>query len=775
MMTFERPVWLSHSHKPRWYIFLLVFLVLLTCLLSAQALATTSCPQPEPPATPNAKTASSQQRIDDYDFSYKQYRVRMNMHQQCVNEFWQTSLRKAGNDPTNSRAAIAKVLQSQQEHSMQLTKQVIQADREYRIFIGQLQQSGKGPSNTQQTVASNQGNHQGAKSGGADGGVGNPCSGEPKFHRRQQTGTTYRRIYNGVANIRHLPSKPVAISNEIPVANPSCVKMGFTVFGEGEQRQVAELALLAITGPVVSSDDPYVAAATNAIKMAVREDLFPEKTKEGWNYEVNIPVWREHSLFSGQNTHIAKTDLAHLGYYDAEKVNDIDNMQIFRVANRHQGEDIFVVIKKFQPDEPIEKPQAEMFSWFHQYVAPYAKGDPRTSHAAATVYFYDKEVLYDAREQSDNPVGFYPPETMDPANHQPVARALKSFTFHGRRVNLGSPVEWGRLTNNRSDPYTTLAKIQEQSDKLEQIVENQQAYFRQNAAARPAVNTQQLAYQERIKTDSATAAAQGLIYRPPSYWATFASFPEMGQIFNGAKEHRKALEHSIVYMEIYMRYQAHFAANCPALIPKGAPGYYYKTTTEYSDSMPISTYSDTVYVRPEYWEKFNEFLARTGRAYSGNFAAASMDFKESAQMGMAVARNIMGVNRDLERIFQESDCNSGFQQQFSENLRRLAYGEKTLQMDTAAKFTFAAQDTSKHKVKPSLAGVCFDAVYGQIDSTTIKWCQCLEQKFQSVLSSSEMADAIANYDGFKDKIHNVPATPRDPLWRYYETAGACKN
>src|SRR5690606_22296330 len=355
-------------------------------------------------------------------FSYKQYRTRMNMYQQCIMEFERTSLRTGG---MKSREDVEKALKAQQEQREKINQQLAKVNREYRIFLDQLQKSGKSPSPQQQSVSTKQ------KEQAAD--SGNPCKQNAKFFPRQKSAVPLRRIYNGNSNISKLPSSPAVFPKEIPAGNSSCVKMSFTVFGEGQQRRVAELTLLGLTYPTAPSDAPYVAAAKSAIEIAVREDLFPEIAKEGWNYEVNIPVWREHSLFSGRKTQVANKDLAHLGYYDAVKVGDIDNTQVFKVESLHPATEVFVVIKKFKPDELIEKEASEMLPWFRKHVAPHVQGDAQSTTASASVYFYDRDIIFPPKPRSRDLVQYYPPQTLDPASTLPVARALKTFLFHGQR------------------------------------------------------------------------------------------------------------------------------------------------------------------------------------------------------------------------------------------------------------------------------------------------------------------------------------------------------
>ncbi len=733
---------------------------LLTGLMISSAFATTSCPQPEPPAAPNAKTAATQKAIDAYAFSYKQYRVRMNMYQRCIIEFEQTSLRTGG---MRSREEMAQAMKAQQEQRAKIAQQVTQVSREYQLFLDLLQRSGKHPSpQTQETIYG-----QSTQATITD----NPCGQNTKYLQRQQASVALRKIYTGNSNISKLPSSPAVFPKEIPAGNSSCVKMSFTVFGEGQQRRVAELTLLGLTDPTAPSDAPYVAAAKSAIEIAVREDLFPEIAKEGWNYEVNIPVWREHSLFSGRKTQVANKDLAHLGYYDAVKVGDIDNTQVFKVESLHPATEVFVVIKKFKPDELIEKEASEMLPWFRKHVAPHVQGDAQSTTASASVYFYDRDIIFPPKPRSRDLVQYYPPQTLDPASTLPVARALKTFLFHGQRVQRGTPLEWWNPPiNQQADTFTTLAKIQEQSNQLEQIAQKQRDYFQQNAANPQRINPKQAEYEAQIKADRDLAAKQGTIYRPPSYWATYATYPEVGQIFNGAIRNREALEHSIAYMQLYMRYQAYFSVNCPALIPKGAPTYTYETTTEYNNMPPISTYSDTVQVRPEYWEKFNELKDKVGTHYSGVYRMALNDV---GSVNRIITDTIQGANSDLERIFKENDCNSGFQQQFSENLRRLAYGEKTLQTDTSTTFTFVDRDTSKHQVKPKLASACFDAKSGRATQKDVKFCQCLDRRFSGILNAAEMSDAITNYKDFAQKIYYAPEAPRDPMRKYSDTAQEC--
>lgn len=738
-------------------------------LISLSVSADPACPLPEPPATPAMSAMRTQSDVDAYVFSYRQFKVRMSLHQQCLIQMRQQAPRR---DSAQQQAAMTQAHQEQQAHTRLVQQQVVQADNDYRTFLDQLHRSGKGfsVSPPKAPVSAN-------SSPNSPDPALNPCRGKPKFFRRQP-GNPARLIYSGDENIRRLPSVPIALGSEIPAAVPACVKMRFTVVGEGAGRSLSELVFLGITGGI-ASDAPYVKAATAAIDIAVKEDLFAEIAKEGWDYEVNIPVWAQHSLFSGQPSQVATGDLAELGYYDAKKVSAEDGLRLYRVESRHKPADVFVAIKKFQPDEPIGKTPIDLLNWFRQYVAPHVQGDPQASDATATVFFYDQDVVFPAKEQATTPHAFYPPATMDPAVHQPVARALKSFRFQGRRVEMNTAFEWWiPPTNELPDPYQTLAAIQQHAAELAQISQKQQDYFSQRHASgefQRELASKKAAFQAKLDADNASAMKAGTIFRPHSYWLSYRSYPELEWLFHGRTERKEALLHSLVFLQFYIRFQAHFAAYCPDLVPKDSPTIAYKTITQLNDlSAPIISYSAGVPIRRAYWDKFNQFFAETGQAISAQAMGELGSGGSGSSTGLAQAQLIMGLNRDLARIFKENSCESGFMQQLSENMRRIAYGEPTVQADRAMTFQYQQHDTSKHLVKPTLAGACYDATLGDIDSRTIPLCQCFEERFSTLLSEQEMAAAIADYPAFERKINTTPDTPRDPLWRYVNEANRCK-
>lgn len=633
-------------------------------------------------------------------------------------------------------------------------------------------------------------------------GKGNPCANKGQIVRVGAEPANFLTLYNGYDKLRAAPSTLIPFPEEIASDQPkACMIFSLTIEESGAHRTAKNPRLIARSQYLNSPDDAiYTQAALRVLNAVVSSNVLPGEYVPNEIYVIAVPLWREHALYTTDFAQIMGADLAAMGYTDAKKLSENDNVTVYELFN--PGLPIFVAVRSFERDEPIihyvskspdtTKPGVTSnqlweygpatINWFSKNIAPHITTS--TNYANAEVRLYAREVRFaPAESEINHRIVPYPPTTTEPRTRKSVDRVIGVIYMQGHRSSVSAPWLWEMNANKRMQPpkFNTLSQIQAQSNLVTRRNDDERAAI---TAARergpqdraPAI----LAVAEAVKKEEAAYITKGLAYRPSSYWASFANEKEMKNIFEGKFSDADI---SFVFKFIYRNYQSAFYSNCPTLIPEGAPGYdYYEV--RYVRNIPMSkTPAGKIKVRPEYWQKFKQFEDNLSEDINRRSIEDMNEFlfDKNSRRKLVMSntafylKTLPAINRDLSKFFKDNGCNSGLQQQFSENMRRIAYGEPVLQ-DAKGSFSYAALDTTRDMVKPTLLTACIDARVGRSAQYPNSWCRCLNEKFESVLTSGEMTAAINDYITFEKKISAAPiGRPNDPGWRYYQTANPCRH
>jgi len=266
------------------------------------------------------------------------------------------------------------------------------------------------------------------------------------------------------------------------------------------------------------------------------------------------------------------------------------------------------------------------------------------------------------------------------------------------------------------------------------------------------------------------ANANLLVQREAWYWLEFNNEDVMAYILNGQADQATR---QADFKAVYYYYQGRFHANCPSMVPAGSPGFKYETVVSSKNSPDMVIPDGTLLIRPEYYAKTQQY----GKDIASGLAAAAQSgrgLKDMTDTARNAASYILNVKQDLDMLFVANPCTSGLQQQFSENLRRIAYGEPTLQQDAANKVNYAAKDTTVVN-KPRTITVACHAKHKADWHQFSKWCRCLNEKFTPMLNPTELQLALDNFNAFENQVTTTPTTGTDGAWRLVSVANSCKN
>lgn len=289
----------------------------------------------------------------------------------------------------------------------------------------------------------------------------------------------------------------------------------------------------------------------------------------------------------------------------------------------------------------------------------------------------------------------------------------------------------------------------------------------------------------------ADSSSKKLVYREASYWAKYNNSEAMAGILNGRSDARGQPD----FKRIFYYYQGTFSANCPKQIPEGSPQIVYSNVTKDKFGNEVSrSHVGTVRIRAEYFEKFQAYGQELAQGVGnvmlpGNNASERLGAiltanpKDLWGKVSSLAQYILDVKKDLDTLFTDNTCESGLQQQFAENLRRLADDEPTLQQDPKVKVNYAARDSSQQSVKKTLTTACYEHYkaawlkrpYGDFWHQHGDWCRCLDRQFSQSLNTADLRAAIDDFDTFETSVTKTPRSASDPAWRRVETARVCFN
>ena len=169
---------------------------------------------------------------------------------------------------------------------------------------------------------------------------------------------------------------------------------------------------------------------------------------------------------------------------------------------------------------------------------------------------------------------------------------------------------------------------------------------------------------------------RGIIFRDDAYWNRYVIYDEhFKEIFDRKLDVEAGIR---LFRHSYRRFLGQYSAYCGDYIPAGSPGVRYTEKTTMQDGW--STYEFTTHigdllVKPRFWDKFVEY----GKDLDINVDTSSLKaIMNSAQLNKQF---FTWLNDDIKLLLDSEKCNSGFMQQFEENLWRLAYSQTVLQND----------------------------------------------------------------------------------------------
>ncbi|MDH5180376.1 MAG: hypothetical protein OEZ39_00765 [Gammaproteobacteria bacterium] len=275
----------------------------------------------------------------------------------------------------------------------------------------------------------------------------------------------------------------------------------------------------------------------------------------------------------------------------------------------------------------------------------------------------------------------------------------------------------------------------------------------------------------------------GLIVRPLEYWVRFST-PEFRNIFEG--DFTNAND-NVIFMLTYYGYQNWFSNKCPHLIPEGSPSRTFIREEYYgNDLFPSRTINEgKVFVRREYWNKYQELsrqagelIAKTGlaqmrSAMSGQRPSLSDIIKYPKEIG----GQVFGIGADLAIIFAQETCESGFNRQFSENLRRFAYGMPVLQKVNNRHFDYSKHDSGlRNALIKSIASTCttyYADNSAMNNSDLLRWCKCIGDRLTPTMKAEDKKEVISKPKTL-DWIVRGGYEFNDPKYRYTLEVEKCR-
>lgn len=629
----------------------------------------------------------------------------------------------------------------------------------------------------------------------------------PQQARLQERMHMTAMTYNGHDRLRAAPTPLLPYPPALRGKGPACFAFRLDVTGSPEQLRFGRPEIIAahFTDSRSRADFAlYAQTATEVLWQLLDSGTLPRPLRPDEFNAILVPLWPPHPLFSGDPALVWAPALSHLGFADARLLSESPQLSLYELGRREQfapaGDSrrlLLLALRDFAPDEPIIEPGANeqgygprTQQWFDRHIAPAIAATPGRT-VRVDVLLYARDQLYppvevEARFAALNDFllqSTFPPPTEDPVTGMPVSRALGTLGFLGQRETSDGPLRWARASGSGTQAMT-LADMQQQHERGEarrQHLLANAARAQEQAPAR--YEETQRRYRSAIASEAAAAQARGLVYREPAYWLHFHNDRYFAGILDGSFD--RGLE--LLLGNLYVRYQGWLAGACPQLIPDGAPGIQYDTILRSGfDDPGIHIASEVIRVRPAYWQQFEaflrqraEFMDRQARRGAAQWAGGQGAGELGRDM-QSTLRESVQITADLRRLFDDNDCDSGLLQQFDDNLYRLAHGQPVLQAEQRS-FDYAARDSTRAPARASLASACVeDHLFRFPDrhegerSDRRRFCRCLDERFATVLNGSEMRAAIDDYTVFDRKINTMPSSSRDPMWRYYGTANACR-
>lgn len=598
--------------------------------------------------------------------------------------------------------------------------------------------------------------------------------------------------YDGIERLRALPSPPIPYPAALRGKSPACLAFRVDLVSGSGGVEVRQPELLRVH--LVNSQDlqpsygDFRAAALALLPRMITGGFLPREPKVNEYQVVFVPLWPQHPMFGSDPSQAWSADLADLGFADARRIGGPGDVALF-VLGEGRNPDLLdlVAIRSFAADEPIVDLSSEGSAPYGPATMRWLERDvfPRLAptlglRATIQIRLYDRDTIYPPADPEDIfPQLVFPPVSRDPVTNASVARPLGVLSLWAVRNAPGAPLQWSRATTTQAFQFNTLAEIRTVHAQYEERRNHMLAAARRANADEPArYAAAKQAYQDETRRDAAAAAARGLVYRSPAYWASYANDIYFAGILDGTFNRNMDL----LLAEIYVRYQAWFSGACPEWLPPGSPGIRYDTIVRSGFNDPGTTFrGEDIPIRPRYWDRFAAFLETRAQGINANISSGTRDTALMSAQLSTMAEIAGGITADLRRLFEDNGCDSGLARQFDDNLYRIAHGLPALQ-DEPRNHGYAARDDTAGRVRPNLASACVEhdlfarpGRHAGERADARRFCRCIDDRFTTVLSPAERQAAIEDYPSFAQKIYEVPTGgSRDPQWRYYQNANPCR-
>lgn len=637
-----------------------------------------------------------------------------------------------------------------------------------------------------------------------------PCN-APAIQQARQRAAQVRTptLYDGLAPLARAPATSIQIPPDIP-AN-SCVLLSVLVGSQGGALFVEDAGFMAVSNQTLALQMrranygmQVVRSATQVVREALPQGVFPGRPQAGTRYLVAVPVMLQHPLYArtAERATVAAAGAAgaaptllERGWPGSALERANGDLAVYRLGERGANQ-YFAIVRPITPDEPILEYTMEKGPMgfdiarygareeerFRNVIVPLLR-DRGERYRHVTIYHYARGVKLERQPDSRFPWNSLRHFQTSQEVEVPAAEEI----WDGRRAAAGGPFQWsaGTERGTSATDLNTLAAIQ----KIQQGIADQQRVFAERRAALYAKEAAELEGRRvreraRVEERRRVLLAAGLVYLPPSTWDRYALGPEFRAIFDG--DWPNAATHW-EFGNLYARTIRAYSSRCRRLIPAGSP--YQVTKTVRRDAMGNSWEpegGDTTWIPRPFFEPYRWWDqnmpqalpmapgALEIRSVDGllDLLGRSLDNPQAVLGEMAIVpRFMLAMREDMALLFADG-CESPQVKQHMENMRRMALRLPTVQGERARASLPALPEWPS-----SLAGKCEQHERERGATRSMQtWCGCLDRQFATRWTLGERWRALDDYHRFFDEVAGFrPAPDGKPVWARYEPANACRN